>query len=95
MGRGLERAIAERYGGSARGRIGLAALLGAVTVLIRKHPGAAVHAVGAGLASASRATLSEAGRLATTPLRRERKARLARRDRQALLRYLKEQDERS
>jgi hypothetical protein len=93
MGRGLERAIAERYGVSARGRIGLAALLGAVSVLIRKHPGAAVHAVGAGLASAGRATLTEAGRLATRPLRRKRRIRLARRDRRALLRYLKQQGE--
>ena len=49
----------KRYGKSAAGRVGAAAVLRALGVLVRHHPRAAVSVAGAGLKEAGRAGIGE------------------------------------
>ncbi|OHV83793.1 hypothetical protein [Rhizobium sp. LCM 4573] len=49
----------KRYGNSAAGRIGAAATLRALGVLLRDHPRTAVEMAGAGLVEAGRVGLGE------------------------------------
>jgi hypothetical protein len=50
----VERRLVARYGQTSAGRIGLAAAVKALTVLIRKHPRAAVDMAAAAALKASR-----------------------------------------
>lgn len=49
----------KRYGKTAAGRIGTAAMLRALSVLIRHHPGTALDMAGAGLKQAGRSGWAE------------------------------------
>jgi hypothetical protein len=104
--RRLERVVVGHYGNSAGKRIGLTALLAAVGILLRKHPRAALHMAAAGVAGAGRAGIHELKQLAPGHGEDERPrldppaesdsngagaGRLTRRERQALLRFLKRQ----
>jgi hypothetical protein len=51
--------VMKRYGKSATGRIGTAAVLRALAVLIRRHPGAAFDMLGAGITEAGRSGVAE------------------------------------
>lgn len=58
---GLPKAVEHRLTDrqTATGRIGAAALLRAMNVLVRQHPRAALHMFGAGIAQAARASVWE------------------------------------
>lgn len=60
MPKRAERALMKRYGRSASRRIGTAVVLRAASILFRKHPRAAAHAIGGGIVQAGYASASEA-----------------------------------
>ncbi|MFI0844456.1 hypothetical protein [Mesorhizobium sp. IMUNJ 23232] len=60
MPRSLERALLKPHSDTLFRRMTSAAMLRSASVLIRKHPRAAAHVVGAGLLQASRVGLTEA-----------------------------------
>jgi hypothetical protein len=55
----LKRLVLKRYGKTAAGRIGAAAVLKALGVLVRRHPKTALEMAGAGLSEAGRAGFQE------------------------------------
>jgi hypothetical protein len=55
----IERRLVSPYSGTFLGRIGAAAVVRALGVLLRKHPRAALHIVGAGALQAAKATYTE------------------------------------
>ena len=55
----VERLVPKRWGSSAAGRIGTAAVLGALGTLVRKHPLIAMELAGAGLKKAGKAGVAE------------------------------------
>ena len=57
--RRIERRLLRRYATSAFGRIGSTAVLRALSVLVRRHPRAALDAASAGFAQAARTTFHE------------------------------------
>jgi hypothetical protein len=58
--RPLERRLLKPYAGSALGRVASGAAARALSVLVRKHPRAALHAVAAGFSAAGRIGWAEA-----------------------------------
>lgn len=56
----LERRLLKPYCGSATGRVGASAVLRALSVLVRRHPRAALDALWAGAVQAGRTGLQEA-----------------------------------
>jgi hypothetical protein len=68
----IERRLLKPYAGSALGRVASGGVARALSVLIRKHPRAVLHAVAAGIAVAGRIGWDETRSKATTLLGVER-----------------------
>jgi hypothetical protein len=69
--RALERRLLKPYAGSMLGRVASGAVARALSVLLRKHPRAALHAVAAGFAAAGRIGWGEARTKASALLGRD------------------------
>jgi hypothetical protein len=89
--RPVERRLMRRYGRSTAGRMGLAAAVKALTVLVKRHPRATLDAAAAAAVSASRVgvqglteRLGRLERAAQAPMRR----RLSKREVRAFVRLL-------
>lgn len=89
--RAVERRIVHHLSDTALGRIEAAAAIRALGVLVRRHPGAAADALGAGLVHAGRAGVAELRRRLDEPRATPapRPARLTGKDRRRLIRALK------